>query len=50
MEESRGLYDLASEASTEMIEDAIQDLDDYLTLFPDGPQAREVRDRLSALV
>ena len=33
-----------------VIEMAIQDLDDYLTLFPDRLQAREVRDRLSVLV
>ena len=33
-----------------VIEDAIRDLDDYLTLFPDRLQAREVRDRLSPLV
>ena len=33
-----------------VIEMAIRDLDDYLTLFPDRMQAREVRDRLSALV
>jgi hypothetical protein len=52
------LYDRASEASKDMIEMGIQDLDDYLTLFPDGlrptgghrSQAREVRDHLSALV
>jgi hypothetical protein len=56
--ESRGLYDSrsgrlcqrSSEASTDMIEMAIRDLDDYLTLFPDRVQAREIRDRLSALV
>ena len=33
-----------------MVEMAIRDLDDYLTLFPDRFQVREVRDRLSALV
>ena len=33
-----------------VIEDAIRDLDDYLTLFPDRLQVREVRDRLSALI
>jgi hypothetical protein len=33
-----------------MIEEAIRDLDDYLTLFPDRSQAKEIRDRLSALV
>jgi hypothetical protein len=42
------LYDRASEASKEMIEMAIQDLDDYLTLFPDRLQAREVCDALRA--
>jgi tetratricopeptide (TPR) repeat protein len=55
LEDSHSLYDRASEASTDLIEDAIQDLDDYLALFPDGlrptlghrPQAREVRDSLS---
>ena len=49
-EESDGLYDRASEASTDLIEMAIRDLDDYLMLFPDRIQAQEVRDRLSALV
>ena len=49
-EEGGGLYDRASEGSKEMIEDAIRDLDDYLMLFPDRLQAREVRDRLSVLV
>ena len=49
-EESNRLYNRASEASTDSIEDAIRDLDDYLTLFPDRLQARDVRDRLSALV
>ena len=49
-EEGGGLYDRSSEASRDSIEDAIRDLDDYLTLFPDRLQAREVRDRLSALV
>ena len=34
-DESNGLYDRASEASGNSIEDAIRDLDDYLTLFPD---------------
>ena len=29
---------------------AIRDLDDYLTLFPDRLQTREVRDRLSSLI
>jgi hypothetical protein len=33
-----------------MIEMAIRDLDDYLTLFPDRLQVLEVRDRLSGLV
>ena len=33
-----------------VIEDAIRDLDDYLTLFPDRIQAQEVRDHLSRLV
>ena len=63
-DESNGLYDRASEASRDSIEDA--GLDDYLTLFPDGLrptvghrlQEREVRDshsgrlrqRLSVLV
>ena len=50
VEESHGLYDRASEASTDFIEMAIRDLDDYLMLFPDRLQAREVCDRLSALV
>ena len=50
IEESCELYDRASEASTEMVEMAIRDLDDYLMLFPDRLQAREVRDWLSALV
>ncbi len=50
VEESRELYDRASEASTEMVEMAIRDLDDYLTLFPDRSQAQEIRDRLSGLV
>ena len=49
-DESCGLYDRASEESKEIIEMAIRDLDDYLTLFPDRLQVREVRDRLSALV
>ena len=49
-EESYWPYDRASEASTDSIEKAIRDLDDYLTLFPDRLQAREVGDRLSALV
>jgi tetratricopeptide (TPR) repeat protein len=49
-EESDGLYDRAAEASTDLIEMAIRDLDDYLMLFPDRSQAREVRDHLSALV
>ena len=35
---------------SKVIEDAIRDLDDYLMLFPDRMQAREVRDRVSALV
>ena len=39
-------YSRASEASRDSIEMAIRDLDDYLTLFPDRLQAREVRDRL----
>ncbi len=46
------MYDRAFEASTEMVEMAIRDLDDYLALFPDGLrptvghriQAQEVRD------
>ena len=50
IEESCELYDCASEASTDSIEDAIRGLDDYLALFPDRIQAQEVRDRLSALV
>ena len=57
-EEGGGLYDSrsgrlcqrSSEASIDSIKDAIQDLDDYLMLFPDRMQAREVRDRLSVLV
>ena len=49
-EESDGSYGRSSEASRNSIKDAIQDLDDYLTLFPDRLQVREVRDRLSALV
>ena len=49
-EESDGLYSRSSEASRDSIEMAIRDLDDYLTLFPDRMQAREVRDRLSPLV
>ena len=57
-EESDGLYSRLSEASRnsmvsdrpKVIEEAIRDLDDYLTLFPDRLQAREVCDRLSALV
>ena len=65
-DESCRLYGQASEASGDamvsdrpkVIEMAIQDLDDYLMLFPDGLrptgghrlQAREVRARLSALV
>ena len=31
-----------------VIEMAIQDLDDYLTLFPEQVQAREIRDALRA--
>ena len=49
-DESCGLYDLVSEASRDSIENAIRDLDDYLTLFPDRLQAREVCDRLSSLI
>ena len=49
-EEGGGLYDRASEASTEMVEMAIRDLDDYLMVFPDRLQARDVRDRLSSLI
>ena len=49
-DESCGLYDRASEESKEIIEMAIRDLDDYLMLFPDRLQVREVRDRLSALI
>ena len=57
-EESDRLNSRASEASRDsmvsdrpkVIEMAIRDLDDYLTLFPDRLQVREVRDRLSSLV
>jgi hypothetical protein len=42
--------DRASQFSSDLIEMAIRDLDDYLTLFPDRSQAWEVRDRLSTLV
>ena len=51
---SERLCQRASKASTDLIEDAIRDLDDTLTLFPDGLrptvgyrlQAREVREEL----
>ena len=33
-----------------VIEMAIRDLDDYLMLFPDRLQVREVRDRLPSLI
>jgi hypothetical protein len=47
--------DRSSQFSSDLIEMAIRDLDDYLTLFPDGlrptlghrSQAREVRDSLT---
>jgi hypothetical protein len=42
--------DRSSQFSSDSIEDAIQYLDDYLTLLSDRSQAREVRDRLAALV
>jgi hypothetical protein len=45
--ESHELYDRSSEASTDLIEMAIRDLDDYLTLFSDRSQVREIRDSLS---
>jgi hypothetical protein len=41
------ITDRSSEASTDLIEMAIRDLDNYLMLFPDRSQAREVRDSLS---
>ena len=55
-EENDELYDScsgrlcqrASEASMDSIKDTIQDLDDYLMLFPDRLKAREVRDALQA--
>ena len=55
-EESDELYGRSSKASRnsmvsdrpKVIEMAIRDLDDYLTLFPEQVQAREIRDALRA--
>jgi regulator of sirC expression with transglutaminase-like and TPR domain len=50
IEESDRLYTSGLTAPTEWLQMAIDDLDDFLQLFPDHPQAQQVRQRLQEVI